>query len=164
VRGPRPGHPRGRWRHGVRGVALLEMLVALTVLATAGAILFGWVFQSSVQLQRLNNQQLLALAQLQALQFVGGVNPAITPQGRQAFVGFVLNWEASARTPMRQVLDGRDGPLPSQIAIFDVRLTLRREGEANPWHEFKTQLPGWRSDAGGGGPPSLIGISGVTAK
>jgi len=136
------------------------MLVALTVLATAGAILFGWVFQSSVQLQRLNNQQLLALAQLQALQFVSGVNPATTPQGRQAFVGFVLNWEASARTPMRQVLDGRDGPLPSQIAIFDVKLTLRRAGEVDSWHEFKTHLPGWRTDAGSAGPPGLIGISG----
>jgi len=147
-----------------RGVSLLEMLVALTILATAGAILFGWVYQSSTQLQRLNNQQLRALAQLQALQFIKQVNPALAPAGRQAFADFVLTWQADATTPLLATLDDDEAPMPTRVAIFDVKLALLRDGDAQPWVEFRTQLAGWRSVARGTGAEFNPGASGGMAK
>jgi len=145
-----------------RGVSLLEMLVALTILASAGGVLFGWVYQASGQLRRLNTQQLQAMAQLQALQFLKGVNPAATSSGRQRFTTFELSWDAKPTTPARLVLDANDAPLNQDVAVYRVDVTLR-QGKL-PDLQFQTLLPGWRSTVGGAGADFDPGIAGRVGK
>lgn len=125
------------------------MLVALTILAVAGAALFGWVFQISTQLQRLNNQQVQSLAQLRSLHYLSLVNPVATPRGRQEFSDFVLSWEASALTPMRPTLNANDAPLATAIAVYDVVATMQRDDRPGAWLVFRTRLAGWRTVADG---------------
>lgn len=139
------------------------MLVALTILAIASTSLFGWVFQISGQIQRLNNQQTQAMAQLRALRYLNGVNPAQMPQGRQEFTDFVLSWDATAATPLLQTLSRGGASLPTRIGVFDVKARLTRVDRADDWVVFETQLPGWTvatTAEGGAAGDSAPGISG----
>ena len=144
-----------------RGVSLLEMLVALTILAVASTTLFGWVFQISGQIQRLNNQQSQSLAQLRALRHLSSVNPAQTPQGRQAFTDFILTWDATAATPARQALSPGGAFVPTRINIYAVKATLTRDDSEAAWVVFETQLPGWTVSAVGGAAAAGAGMPGI---
>ena len=152
-------------RHGragpSRGVSLLEMLVALTILAVASTTLFGWVFQISGQIQRLNNQQTQALAQLRALRYLTLLNPAQTPQGQQQFTDFVLSWNAAAITPPLQALSPGGAILPTRISIYEVKATLTRDDRAGAWVAFDTRLLGWTAAAVGAGADSAGDVPGI---
>lgn len=132
-----------------RGVSLLEMLVALTILATSAAVLFDWLYQVNLRLRHLNAQQAQAMAQMRAVGFLDTVNPAATPAGRQVFSDFAMEWQAQPTTPMRPTLDANDGQLRMELAIFAVHVKLRQPDSQQVWVEFDTRLPGWSSLAGG---------------
>lgn len=125
------------------------MLVALTILAVAATTLFGWVLQISGQIQRLNNQQAQAMAQLSALRYLKLVNPAQTPKGQREFTDFVLSWNATAITPMLPTLNPSDAPLSTRIGVYAVRATLTRGSSVEPWVAFDTQLAGWTQPVAG---------------
>ena len=125
------------------GISLLEMLVALTILAISATVLFDWVYQVNARMRALNANQAQTMAQLQAVEFLAGVNPAATPTGSQPFSAFTLQWEAKPITPVRKVLDANDGPLLFELAVYDVRAKLTRTADTKPWLEFDTRLPGW---------------------
>lgn len=125
------------------------MLVALTILAISATVLFDWVYQGNLRMRHLNEQQAQAMAQLRAVEFLGLVNPAATPSGKQAFADFVLEWQAQPSTPMRTALDHDDGPLRTELAVFAVHARLLQAGSSQPWVEFDTRLPGWNRLAGG---------------
>ncbi len=145
-----------RWKHVV-GISLLEMLVALALLAISGTVLFDWLYQVNVRMRHLQGQQTQVLAQMRAVQFLNSVNPALTPQGEQAFADFVLDWSAQAVTPSRKILDANDTPVATELAVYAVRVRLRRPADATPWVEFDTRLPGWRS-LGAGGSVNFLGV------
>lgn len=128
-----------------RGVSLLEMLVALALLAISGTVLFDWLYQVNVRMRRLQEQQAQVLAQMRAVQFLNAVNPALTPQGEKVFSDFMLDWSAQAVTPTRKILDASDNPVATELAVYAVHVRLRSGASAPPWLEFDTRLPGWRS-------------------
>ena len=142
-----------------RGISLLEMLVALTILATSAAVLFDWLYQVNLRLRTLNAQQAQTTAQLRAVEYLNAVNPLANPNGRQAFDGFELEWRAKASTPLRSALDPNDGPLRTELAVFTVHAQITREGDTKPWVEFDTRLPGWNK-LPGGALANVIGIAG----
>lgn len=139
------------------GISLLEMLVALTILALSATLLFDWVYQVNTRMRSLNEQQAKAFAQLRAVEFLGLVNPAISPSGKQAFAEFVLEWQSRPLTPMRTTLDANDGPLRMELAVFAVHVRLLQSGSSRVWVEFDTRLPGWNRLAGS----TLNGVSGL---
>ena len=130
-----------------QGISLLEMLVALTILAISATVLFDWVYQVNARMRALNVNQTETMAQLQAVEFLAGINPASRPTGSQAFSAFTLLWEAKPATPMRKAMDANDGPLLFELAVYDVHAKLMLPASANtndkPWLEFDTRLPGW---------------------
>lgn len=145
-----------RRKHGT-GISLLEMLVALALLAISGTVLFDWLYQVNVRMRHLQEQQTLVLAQMRAVQFLNSVNPALKPQGEQAFADFVLDWTAQVVTPSRKILDANDTPVATELAVYAVHARLRRPADAAPWVEFDTRLPGWRS-LGTGGSVNFLGM------
>ena len=157
-----------------RGVSLLEMVVALTILAVAGAALFGWVYRISAQIQRLNAQQTQSFAQLRAIHFLQSVNPAMSPSGRQQFTEFMLVWEALPITPLKPALNPGDAPQPTSVAAYDVQASLTQGSESKPWLVFNTRLIGWINPAdqaqandgslGSPGLPSGPGIPGIAGR
>lgn len=139
------------------GISLLEMLVALALLAISGTVLFDWLYQVNVRMRHLQEQQAQVLAQMRAVQFLNSVNPALRPQGEQAFSDFVLDWSAQAATPSRKILDASDTPVATDLAVYAVRARLRRPADVAPWVEFDTRLPGWRN-LGAGGSVNFLGV------
>lgn len=139
-----------------RGISLLEMLVALTILAISATVLFDWVYQVNIRMRSLNVQQAQTMAQLRAVEFLDFVNPADRPAGRQVFSDFVLEWQATPVTPMRTTLDANDGPLRTELAVYAVHAKLLTAGGRDTWVEFDTRLPGWNSLAGN----ALVGMGG----
>lgn len=136
---------------------MLEMLVALAILALSATLLFDWVYQVNTRMRKLNEQQAQAFAQTRAVEFLGLVNPALTPTGKQPFAEFVLEWQAKPVTPMRATLDANDAPLRMELAVFEVHARLLQPDGRLVWVEFNTRLPGWNRLAQG----NLSGIAGV---
>lgn len=136
---------------------MLEMLVALTILALSASLLFDWVYQVNTRMRKLNEEQAQAFAQMRAVEFLGLVNPALTPTGKQTFDQFNLEWQAKSVTPMRATLDANDAPLRMELAVFEVHARLLQPGSREVWVEFDTRLPGWNRLAQG----NLSGIAGV---
>jgi prepilin-type N-terminal cleavage/methylation domain-containing protein len=144
-------------RDQCRGVSMLEMLVALTILALSATLLFDWVYQVNTRMRKLNEQQAQAFAKIRAVEFLGLVNPALTPTGQQPFTQFILEWQAKPATAMRATLDANDAPLRVELAVFDVHARLLQPGSKQVWLEFDTRLPGWNRLAQG----NLSGIAGL---
>jgi prepilin-type N-terminal cleavage/methylation domain-containing protein len=126
-----------------RGISLLEMLVALTILAISATLLFDWVYQVNTRMRKLNAEQVQTMAQTQAVQFLGLINPAATPTGTQAFASFTLEWQAQPTLPVRKVLDSGDGILQTELSVYAVHARLLLPGSSKTWLEFDTRLPGW---------------------
>lgn len=127
-----------------RGVSLLEMLVALVILAISATLVFEWISQSSLRLLRLQDQQRTAAAQLKALAFLETLNPARAPVGTQAFDGFDLTWQAQVLQPMRPLLLASDAPSRFEGALYGVKARVIWAGtNAGAGPELQTRLIGW---------------------
>jgi prepilin-type N-terminal cleavage/methylation domain-containing protein len=141
-----------------RGVSLLEVLVALVILAASATVLFEWVLQLNTRLRALNERQQQTLAQMQAIEFLNSVNPTLRASGSQAFGGadggFVLRWDSKAATPYRRMLlpDGTNGTMA--VAVFDVNVLLSKPsaGAMTEWLRFDTRLAGFRPSVAGNTP------------
>ena len=107
ISGPRQLRAPARKR--AAGFSLLEVVVALVLLATSGAALFAWYGQlledSGRQIRRLNEAELLQ----QAAGLMSTVNPAVQQDGEMRSFGVKLTWRSERLEPERSVLVFEDG-------------------------------------------------------
>lgn len=144
-RWPLPTAPCGvaesRGKH--RGFSLLEAMVALVVLSSAGMVLFSWINASIVSLRRVEDANVRSAATINALEFMQSVNPMLRPQGSMDLGAYELRWQSRELTTP---LDGADYPRgigPFQIALYDTTVSLHQHGGAY-WFEFNLQQVGHR--------------------
>ncbi|MBA4344746.1 MAG: hypothetical protein C0423_21605 [Methylibium sp.] len=86
------------------GFGLLEVLVALAILAAAGGAMFSWLAQTLDTASRLRRADDESRLSLNALAMVSLVNPLSEPQGRRELAGIRINWTSA---PVQPVVDGR---------------------------------------------------------
>jgi general secretion pathway protein I len=85
--------------HAGRGFALLEAIVALTLLAGTGLALFAWINQNLQQASRLREREQQVRLQLTAQQLVQTVNPTRSPTGRLDIDGVSVQWTSRPLSP-----------------------------------------------------------------
>lgn len=102
-----------------RGFSLIEVLVALAIVAIAGGTLFSWINQSlstASRLQRIEAESQL-LRDAQAL--IADVNPARQAEGVSDLPPLRLHWASKALTPLSQGVLGSDGAIGRwQLALY----------------------------------------------
>lgn len=133
---PAEQRPRGRLAaagssHGRRrlsGFSLLEAIVALTILASAGLALFAAMSQSVQMVGRAENARLADSALRNASAWMETVNPMQSPSGEQELGGVTLAWSSELVEPVRDGMTGYLQPGLYEVGLYDVTLELSREG------------------------------------
>lgn len=121
--------PRAVRRAG--GVALLEVVVALVVLAGFGAALFSW----SAQTSRAAAQAVEAQRQLELRhnidELAASLNPSLRPTGRLATATHVFEWTSTVSQGPADQLRRFGGTSPYEVALYvvEIRASSDRPGE-----------------------------------
>lgn len=127
-----------------RGFSLLEALVALVILASAGWALFDWINASIVALGRVEEANARSAASANALEFMQSVNPMLRPEGEMDLGDFRIAWRASAIT---NPIDGSDYPRGRsafQLALYDTVVRANLRGDDKPWFELRLKQVGYK--------------------
>ena len=129
-------------RRATGGFSLLEAIVAMTILATAGLALFAAMSQSVQMVGRAENARLADSAVRNAVAWMETVNPMETPQGEQQLGDVTLRWTAELVEPERDAMTGYLQPGLYRLGLYDVRLELERDGD--PLAEAVVRRVGYR--------------------
>lgn len=142
-----------------RGFTLLEAIVALVLLTTAGLALFSWMNASFDGLNRIEQSNARAAAELNALEFMKTVNPMERPDGQIKLGQVDLKWRARQLVqPVQNRADTRE-PGPFSVVMYEVELTLEDRPKIEPYTIVLRQM-GYRrlypvgDESGGGISPS----------
>lgn len=126
-----------------RGFTLLEAIVALVILSTAGLAMFSWL---NANLQTTHRIQVLSAelkAKENALEYMKSINPMQVSQGQAIIGNITIKWESK---PITSPMDGANYPNGMslyQIALYETSITLDKT-DAPSWTSFKLQQMGYR--------------------
>ncbi len=114
-------------RIGAAGFTLLEAIVALTLVATLGLVLFDWVRQSLDAATRIRAEHQRVQALINAQSLVASVNPAAEPEGERSFEGLSVRWTSRVVSGPQWLFGGVMGASEAaggwQVALYE--LTVR---------------------------------------
>lgn len=134
---------RGRRRPLTSGFTLLEVIVALVVLATAGLVLFGWINQNLSTASRLRESEARSQLQIEGISWLSTINPMAEPDGEREIGGLRLTWRATLLEPARPEYDFA-GNLAARwaIGLYRVNASVTRidSGMRAEWQQVAT---GW---------------------
>lgn len=136
-----------------RGFTLIEVVVALAILGTAGLMLFAWISQNLQTAVRLQQAQARAQLQIEGVRWLGLINPAQEPQGEQVQGRLQLRWSATLVEPIRTEFTYGGSMLPRwELGLYQVRARLQ-DGADGPVVEWEQSVTGW----------AFVGTAGRTA-
>lgn len=127
------------------GFTLLEVIVAMVILSTAGLVLFGWINQNLATASRLRESQARSQLQIEGVSWLATINPVAEPEGEREMGGLRLTWRATLLEPMRPEFDFGGGIAPRWlIGLYRVNASITRTetGLRTDWEQVAT---GWRS-------------------
>ena len=127
-----------RDRRRARGFTLLVAIVALAILAAAGMALFAAMSQSLQMVRRAEAAREADAALRNALAWVEQVNPMEQPSGEQVLGGgWLLRWRSDPVEPPRDGETGFLQPGLYQVGLYDMTLTLVRDGDVRREAELR---------------------------
>lgn len=126
-----------------RGFGLLETIAALTILATGAMVLFSWIAQTQLSLQKMQVVSEQSAAKLDSLAFLQTLNPSVDATGQQDFSRFKLQWRAALAEPMRPSLGLTGRPDLYDVGLYKVQVQISRPNGA-AWFDFDQQLVGYK--------------------
>lgn len=130
-----PAQGRASMRRHRRGFALLEAIVALTLLAGVGMALFAWIQQNLTDASRLRQRELEARLLISAQSLVQTIEPIGRTDGTLDAGDLRLSWQAEIVEPERRNKPFGDeavGPFRVGLYRLDVRARdLRNSVEVN---------------------------------
>ena len=110
------------------GFSLLEAIVALTILASAGLALFAAMSQSVQMVGRAEHARAVDVAMRNALAWMERVNPMQEPQGQQELSDYQLRWNADQIEPPRDGATGYLQPGLYEVGLYRMHLQLWQGG------------------------------------
>lgn len=120
-----------------RGFSLLEAVVAMVLISSAGYALFGWINSNIMALNRIHETNARSEAMQNTLEYMNGVNPMLKPEGSASLGQYKIRWESKPITLLQ------DGNGLYQLALYDT-LVKAETGEAQPWFEFRLRQVGYK--------------------
>jgi general secretion pathway protein I len=115
------------------GFTLLEAIVAVVLLSTAGLVLFSWINASFDSLNRIELSNARAAAELNAMEFMKTVNPMEQPTGRAKLGEIQMSWRATpVGDPVQNRTDTRE-PGPFLVAMYQVEVSLDGRPRMEPY-------------------------------
>ena len=124
------------------GFSLLEAIVAMVLISIAGLALFSWINTSFIGLNRIQESNARAAAQMNALQYLQTINPMARPTGATTLGKLKLTWQArQVSEPAPNILDS-GGPGPFTVALYEIEATITELPNV-PESRFTVRLVGY---------------------
>ncbi|RZI80026.1 MAG: type II secretion system protein [Rubrivivax sp.] len=127
---------------GQRGLSMIEVLAAMVIFAVSAVTLFTWIGQTADRLLKLKLEQQQLLGNLASLDYLRGMNPMGSPQGRIELGDWVLSWDAKPVGPSETVRNEGGGAGNYAIQLFEVQSTARNR--AGVTTKQSLILAGWQ--------------------
>lgn len=125
------------------GFSLLEAVVAMVLISSTALALFSWINTNLSTLRRVTEINAQTEATRNALEFMGAVNPMITPRGAQKLGDLGISWSAELVTPVK---DGTDYPAGRglwQFAIYSVNIKIESTSTGSQF-DIQTRQIGYK--------------------
>jgi general secretion pathway protein I len=125
------------------GFTLLEAIVAVVLLSTAGLVLFSWINASFDSLRRIEQSNARAAAELNAMEFMKTINPMDQPEGRIKLGSVEVAWRA---TQLGEAVANRTDtrePGPFTVSMFETEVSLDGRPQLDPY-TIKLRQMGYR--------------------
>lgn len=125
-----------------RGFGLLEAIVAIALLGSAGLALFSWVQNSVQTATRLQHAEQRLALQLEGQAWLRHLNPAARASGDEEIGdGLRIRWQSELVEPLRDE-DAMGGALqPSwRVGLYRLSVEVAKEGQSAQWQQLQT---GW---------------------
>lgn len=141
------------WRRRAGGFGLLESIVAMALLGSAGLVLFGWLQSSLDTASRLREAEQRARLQLEAQAWASALNPMLQPEGEAELGTLNIRWRSEALEPVRDEYDygGQLQPV-WRVALYTVDFEVSQGAVKASWRQqlagFESRFKGPRTGAG----------------
>ncbi len=136
------GYKPGARRAAESGFSLLEAIVAMVLISVAGLALFSWINTSFIGLNRIQESNARAAAQLNALQFLQTINPMTQPSGSTTLGKLKLDWRSRAITQPQTNIIESGSPGPFTVALYEIEATIEEPPEVAAYR-FNVRLTGY---------------------
>jgi general secretion pathway protein I len=124
------------------GFGLLEAIVALALLASAGIALFSWINTNLLTANRLQDIEAEARLKLAAVEAMAQVNPMQTPQGEAVVGTLSLAWTTQRATPVTSNATFEPGqPGPFELALYRAEVRARQANRETTGGTAAAPLP-----------------------
>jgi general secretion pathway protein I len=130
-------------RRKQRGFTLLEAIVALVLIGSAGMALFSWLNNTLISLSRIRDANAIAEAKLNVLEFMNTVNPMLKPEGEVPLGTYKARWKAEATTAIQDNVGYPRGIGLYQLALYRTSVKVARD-DGVPWFEFDLKQVGYK--------------------
>lgn len=125
------------------GFTLLEAIVALVLISTAGLALFSWINGNIMALTRIQDANARSEATVNILEYMDRVNPMLTPEGDTRLGEYTMHWRSR---PITNVIDGANYPRGIslyQMALYSTSILVKTDG-GQAWFDMKLQQVGYK--------------------
>jgi general secretion pathway protein I len=129
------------------GFTLLEAIVALVILTTAGFALFSWINASFDSLNRIETNNARAAAEINALEYLKTINPMQRPDGEEVLGDVSMRWRAKAVTDIKPNITDAQTPGLFLVALYEMEVTLESLPKL-PRYSFTLRQMGYQRQGG----------------
>lgn len=132
-----------------RGFSLLEAIVAMALLGSAGLMLFAWIQSNLQTAQRLRDAEARARLQIEAQGWIGKLNPMLRPEGEERLGALRVRWSGRLVEPaMSEFHYGEAVPTRWRVGLYELAVEAEQGDTRTRWTQ---RVAGWQAASAAGG-------------
>ena len=117
-------------RQTLQGFTLLEAIVAMVLIASAGLALFAWINSSLANLARLESRQQQQDTLHQVLAAIELINPMQQPEGEKTLGLYTLRWTAQPIEEPQEGLNSSGYIGYYQVGLYQLTIDVMRHNQS----------------------------------
>ncbi|MEO3712043.1 PulJ/GspJ family protein [Roseateles flavus] len=123
------------------GFSMIEVLAAMVIFSSSAVVLFSWLGQTSDRLSKLQVEQQRLFAELDALEYIKGLNPMAQPEGEVRIGEQRIRWSSKAVGDALPTKAPSGGVGVYVVQLFSVKVT---SFAPNSQSDQTIHLIGWK--------------------
>jgi general secretion pathway protein I len=132
-----------RSRRAHAGFSLLEAVVAMVLISSAGLALFGWINGNIMALTRVHDANERSEATTNVLEYMHRVNPMLVPEGRAQLGTYSIEWRSKPIIGATEGIAYPRGRSLFQLALYSTAVSVRTV-EGASWFDLQLKQVGYK--------------------